>query len=261
MRVGTAGWGLTRATADAFPGEGSHLERYARVLPCAEINSSFHRSQRAEVYARWADRTPVDFRFAAKLPRPITHQARLRAARAPLQKFVAETSGLGDRLAVLLVQLPPSLAFEPRPAGRFFGLLRGMFGGAVVCEPRHVSWFAAPAERLLVAEQVGRVAADPARCPEAAAPGGWLGPAGDGAGAVVYHRWHGSPRTYWSSYDDDWLQARAAALARWPASADCWCILDNTASGAATANALGLMDRVARVARVAAPGRRGPAGA
>jgi uncharacterized protein YecE (DUF72 family) len=148
--------------------------------------------------------------------------------------------GLDDRLGVLLVQLPPSLAFDARVARRFFGLLAERFGGAVVCEPRHASWFEPAADRLLVTARVGRVAADPARWPAAAAPGGWLGPDGDGAGAVVYHRWHGSPRTYWSSYSDDWLQARAAELARWPAGTDCWCIFDNTAAGAATGNALAL---------------------
>lgn len=240
VAVGTAGWGVPRAVAGAFVAEGSHLARYASRLHCAEINTSFYRPHRPEVYARWAAQTPADFRFAVKLPRAITHDARLRAARVPLSRFLEEVSGLGERLGVLLVQLPPSLFFEPRPARAFFGLLAGMHGGAVVCEPRHASWFGPAADRLLVAMRVGRVAADPARWPAAARPGGWLGPAGDGAGAVVYHRWHGSPRTYWSSYDEAWLRVRSAELAQWPVAADRWCIFDNTASGAAAANALAL---------------------
>jgi uncharacterized protein YecE (DUF72 family) len=240
LRMGTAGWSVPRAVAERFGGEGSHLARYARVLGCAEINTSFYRSHRPEVYARWATQTPPGFRFAVKLPRAITHEGRLRAARAPLELFLAEVAGLGDRLGVLLVQLPPSLAFEARPVGTFFRLLARRFDGAVVCEPRHASWFEATADRALVRWRVGRVAADPARWPAAAVPGGWLGPAGDGAGAVLYHRWHGSPRTYWSAYGDDWLQARAAELARWPAGAERWCIFDNTASGAAASDALRL---------------------
>ena len=244
VHIGTAGWSVPRSAADAFPGAGTHLQRYAQVLNCAEINSSFYRSHRAEVYARWASQTPRGFRFAVKLPRAITHEARLRAARMPLQRFIAEASGLADRLAVVLVQLPPSLAFEPRQARRFFGLLSGMFGGAVVCEPRYRSWFEPAADRLLVAARDGRVAADPARWPAAAVPGGWLGLAGDGVGAVVYHRWHGSPRTYWSTYDNGWLRSRAAELHRWPTAADHWCIFDNTASGAAASNALGLREIV-----------------
>ena len=240
MQIGTAGWSLSRDLAADFLGEGSHLQRYARVLDCVEINSSFHRSHRVAVYERWAASTPSGFRFAAKLPRSITHDARLRRAREPLRRFLSEVAGLGERLAVLLVQLPPSFAFEARPVRAFFRLLRESFAGAVVCEPRHASWFTAAVDHELAALRVGRAAADPARWPEAAQPGGWLGPAGDGRGAVLYHRWHGTPRVYWSRYEAKWLQARASELARWPIAADTWCVFDNTAKGAATVNALEL---------------------
>jgi uncharacterized protein YecE (DUF72 family) len=240
MRIGTAGWTIPRDAAAAFPGEGRHLERYARVLTCAEINSSFHRSHRVEVYERWAASTPRGFRFSVKLPRSITHEGRLRRAREPLRRFLAEAVGLGEKLAVLLVQLPPSFAFEARPVRNFFALLSEVFEGAVVCEPRHASWFTPAADRVLVASHIARAAADPARWPQARHPGGWLGPGGDGRGAVLYHRWHGSPRIYWSRYEPEWLQERARELQRWPADADCWCIFDNTASGAALSNALEL---------------------
>lgn len=240
LRIGTAAWSIPRAVAASFPGEGTHLARYARVLNCAEINSSFYRHHRPEVYARWAAQTPPGFRFAVKLPRQVTHVQRLRAARAPLKRFLDEAAGLGDRLGVLLVQLPPSQPFEARPVRTFFGVLAELFDGPVVCEPRHASWFAPAADRLLVKWGVGRVAADPARLPLAAVPGGWLGPAGDGAGAVLYHRWHGSPRIYYSAYTAPWLQARAAELQAWPRGAQRWCIFDNTASGAAAADALRL---------------------
>jgi len=240
MRIGTAGWSISRDAATSFPGEGRHLERYARVFGCAEINSSFHRSHRIEVYQRWAAQTPPGFRFSVKLPRSISHDARLRRVREPLGKFLDEVAGLGDRLAVLLVQLPPSFEFEPTPVRRFFALLGELFAGAVVCEPRHPSWFTPAADRALVASHVGRVAADPARASQAHDPGGWLGPAGDGSGAVVYHRWHGAPRMYWSRYELAWVEARAQELKRWPADADCWCVFDNTAGGGAVSNALEL---------------------
>ena len=245
MRIGTAGWAVSREVAASFPGEGSHLARYARVLACAEINSSFHRSHRPAVYERWAAQTPPQFRFSAKVPRAITHDGRLRRARGPLERFVDEARALGDRLAVLLVQLPPSFAFEARPVRAFFELAHRTFDGPIVCEPRHPSWFEAAADRALVAARVGRVATDPVRSPAAAMPGGWLGPAGDGRGAVVYHRWHGVPVTYRSRYDAAWIAARAAELARWPPEADVWCIFDNTASSAAIVNALELRDAVA----------------
>ena len=248
MRIGTAGWSIARDAALSFPGEGQHLARYARVLGCAEINSSFHRSHRVEVYERWAAQTPPCFRFSVKVPRSITHEGHLRSAREPLLRFLAEAGGLGDRLAVLLVQLPPSFAFEAQPARRFFGLLAELFAGSVVCEPRHPSWFAPAADRALVACRVGRVGADPARCPPAAEPGGWLGAEGDGRGAVVYYRWHGAPRMYWSRYEPGWVREQADRIARWPADADCWCIFDNTAGGGAISNALELRSMLGPIA-------------
>ena len=258
MPIGTAGWSIPRNDAAAFPGDGQHLARYARVLGCAEINTSFYRSHRAEVYERWAGLTPPGFRFAVKLPRTITHDGRLRRARGPLVRFMAEVAGLGNRLAVLLVQLPPSLVFEARPVRTFFELLAEHHAGAVVCEPRHASWFTASADALLAKLHVARAAADPADLAAAARPGGLLAPAGDGRGAVLYHRWHGSPRMYWSRYETDWLRARAAELAAWPEDADRWCIFDNTAGGFAAANALelaGLMRSAGRPARPAATPR------
>lgn len=240
MRIGTAGWSLSREVTAEFEGDGSHLQRYARVLNCVEINSSFHRAHRFTVYERCAASTPISFRFSVKLPRSITHDGRLRSAREPLKRFLGEVSGLGKRLAVVLVQLPPSFAFEARPVRAFFRLFRNSYAGSVVCEPRHISWFEPVADRELVAMGVGRAAANPARWCEAALPGGWLGPAGDGRGAVLYHRWHGEPRVYWSRYQHPWLRERAAELASWPGDADRWCIFDNTASGAAVVNALEL---------------------
>ena len=114
--VATAGWSIPRTVATQFPGEGTHLKRYARVLRGVEINSSFYRDHSSDTYARWAAQTPRTFRFAVKVPRTITHDARLRGARRPLEQFLLGVRGLGARLGPLLVQLPASHLYEPRVA-------------------------------------------------------------------------------------------------------------------------------------------------
>ena len=230
--VGTAGWTIGRAVATAFAGEGTHLQRYARVLPGAEINSSFHRPHAPATYARWADSTPQSFRFAVKLPRTITHDAKLRRARLPLERFLAETAALGAKRGPLLVQLPPSFAFDRRVVAGFFELLRDRFRGDVVCEPRHATWFDARADALLADYRVARVAADPAVAPGGDRPGGWRG--------LSYYRLHGSPRRYWSRYEPAFLARIAELMRAEPAHVAVWCIFDNTASGAAIENALTL---------------------
>lgn len=227
--VGTAGWSIPLAAADRCSGEGTHLQRYSRVFGCAEINSSFHRPHAVTTYGKWANSTPPDFRFAVKIPRTITHDQQLRRARSPLAQFLTETAGLGDKRGPLLAQLPPSLSFDARVAGRFFELLRADYGGFLVCEPRDETWFSARAEALLVRFEVGRVAADPPPAAGADLPGGWPG--------IVYHRLHGAPRKYWSKYDSEYLGALGRALRSVPSSVDAWCVFDNTASGAALENA------------------------
>src|SRR4051812_17903999 len=110
-RVGTAGWSIPRAFAMRAPGDGTNLQRYARILDCCEINSSFHRPHRPAVYERWAASTPPAFRFAVKLPRTITHDLELRRTAGLLDVFLAECAGLGEKRGPLLVQLPPSFEF------------------------------------------------------------------------------------------------------------------------------------------------------
>ena len=227
--IGTAGWSIPRASAEHCPGDGTHLQRYARVFRAAEINSSFHRPHSAETYRKWARSTGLSFRFAVKLPRTITHDLKLRVARNPLEQFLSESAGLGVRRGPLLVQLPPSLEFEKRAARAFFDLLRSRFDGFVVCEPRHPTWFSAAAEASLVRFEVARVAADPPPVPGADLPGGWPG--------IVYYRLHGSPDKYWSRYEADYIAKLAGALKQVPATVPAWCIFDNTASGAALENA------------------------
>ncbi len=235
LRIGTAGWSIPRAVAGAFPGEGSHLSRYAAILPAAEINSSFHRPHAETVYRKWAASTPPHFRFAVKVPRTITHEGKLRRVRLPLERFLAESAGLGDRRGPLLVQLPPSFAFDRRVVGRFFDTVRASWEGDVVCEPRHPSWFDTAPDRLLAAVRVARVAADPAPAPGAERPGGWPG--------LIYYRLHGSPRKYWSKYEEPFLDRLHAELAAVPAGIPAWCIFDNTASGAALQDAYALWNR------------------
>lgn len=219
--------------AGEVPAGGSHLERYARRLNAVEINSSFYRPHQHKTYARWAQSTPPGFRFAVKLPKAITHEARLADCGAQLDRFIAEVAGLGDKLGVLLVQLPPSLAFHEDVADVFFDTLRARTDAAVALEPRHASWFAPRMEAWLAARQIARVAADPAPAEGAGEPGGWRG--------LAYYRWHGAPRIYYSDYDAAALAALARQLAAEQARGTAvWCIFDNTALGHALGNALAL---------------------
>lgn len=234
IRIGTAGWSIPRRVADAFPRGGSGLERYAARFDAAEINSTFYRSHRPGTLARWAATVPGGFRFAVKAPKAITHEARLEGCAELLARFLGEIEELGSKLGPVLVQLPPTLAFDRAAATGFFEDLRVRFAGPVACEPRHASWFEIDAEAVLSGLKVARVAADPARVPAAAIPGGW--------GGLKYWRLHGSPRVYYDSYGPEAIARLADDLHT--SSVEAWSMFDNTASGAAAANALELRARL-----------------
>ena len=236
--VGCAGWNLRKEFSHMFPAEGTHLQRYAQILNCVEINSSFYRSHQRKTYERWAESTPADFRFSVKLPKQITHVRGPSDIEDRLEQFIEEVSGLKDKLGTILVQLPPSAQFSLQGAAEILGQLRLRIDTPIACEPRHPSWFQPAAEKFMKELSVDRVAADPSLVSEAANPGG--------RGHHSYFRWHGSPRMYYSEYDEHTLRKLADCLnATAQTGQTVWCIFDNTATGAAQKNALEMLDLVA----------------
>jgi uncharacterized protein YecE (DUF72 family) len=235
--VGTAGWSIHSQYLAQFPPGGTHLERYARGLNAVEINSSFYRPHRRATYERWAASVGPAFRFSVKVPKAITHERKLVDCDDLLDRFLDETAGLAEKLGVLLVQLPPSFAFDAAVAGAFFRDLRRRTPVAIACEPRHATWFTPACDALLSKHRIARVAADPARVPNAGLPGGWPG--------LAYFRWHGTPRLYWSDYDAEALNRLVDQMARQRTNgAVTWCIFDNTAQSFALGNAISVTGAV-----------------
>ncbi|NYD89080.1 DUF72 domain-containing protein [Sphingomonas melonis] len=247
--IGTAGWAIPANDRPSFPAEGTALERYAAVMPCLEVNSSFHRSHRRGTWERWAASVPDGFRFSAKIPKEISHVRRLVDATDALDRFLSEAGGLGGKLLVILLQLPPSFAFDVSLISSFLRAASLRTDARIVCEPRHASWFTQEADTLLVDHEVARAAADPAKVPEAAQSGGWRG--------ISYHRLHGSPVMYRSAYGEERLRSYASEIAAdLAAGRQTWCIFDNTASSAALGDALILMRLLGCASSATHPVRR-----
>jgi uncharacterized protein YecE (DUF72 family) len=232
IMIGTAGWSIPRQNAEAFPQVGTALERYSAVFPVTEINSSFHRPHKRSTWDRWGDSVPPGFRFSAKIPKEITHQQKLVDCSDALQSFIAAADGLGEKLAILLVQLPPRLSFDEAVAAQFFTELGTRTPAMVACDARNPAWFSDEADALLNELRVARVVADPPICERARSPGGWTG--------LTYVRLHGSPMMYRSSYADR-IETLAERLHEYGADErEVWCIFDNTASSAAAGDAITL---------------------
>lgn len=237
IRIGCAGWSIASRHAPLF-GEGdSMLARYATRFPVVEVNSTFYRAHRPETFVRWASAVPARFRFSVKLPKAITHEARMARSGPAIHRFANEVAGLGRKLGGVLVQLPPSLAFDARVAGTFFRQMRQAFEAPIACEPRHATWFEPKVDALWLRHDIARVRADPAKPEGAGLPGE--------SGAWRYFRLHGAPRMYYDNYDCARLasfahELRASATSRHPA----WCIFDNTAHSHAVPDALSLQSLI-----------------
>lgn len=228
IRVGCAGWTVPRQHAALFQSDGSHLSRFASTFNCVEVNSSFYRVHQPKTYTRWAASVPDDFLFSVKVPKTVTHERKLVDAGDLMTIFLEGVTNLGTKCGPLLFQLPPSLAFNPEVARRFFKEFRSSYSAAAVCEPRHQSWFTSQACDLLKTFKIGRVAADPSVA-ATFEPGSYK--------KTVYYRLHGSPDVYYSSYSRPYLETLIDKLRSHHDAETIWCIFDNTAAGWAVENA------------------------
>lgn len=230
--IGTAAWSIPAPAKPLFGDVGSHLERYARVLKGVEINTSFYRDHKAQTYERWARSVPADFRFTVKLSQVFTHDLALDVEEAELAENLSAILNLGEKLGVILIQLPPKLVFHTKTVRSFFEKFRRSYIGGAVIEPRHISWSSDDALALLKEFHIGKVRADPEPCAS-----DWRFQLE--TSKVLYVRWHGSPVIYESRYekaDLDALSVELSGVAHHFESI--WVVFDNTTFGWATVNAL-----------------------
>ena len=233
--IGTAGWNIPRTTKDYFPEEGTHLERYADVLQCVEINSTFYRDHQVKTFEKWASMTPDTFRFSVKLNQRFTHETE-KFNPQELAQVLEGYTALGEKLGVMLLQFPGTLPFDPFFIENLLESIRQSYLGSIVIEPRNNSWKCPEALELMKDFNVSKVVADPEKCE--------FSKRNIDYGGVSYLRYHGQPVIYRSSYGDEVLKELKEKILHSPR--DLWVIFDNTTMGHATENALKLMNMTVR---------------
>lgn len=122
---------------EKFPGD-QMLRYYAERLPTVEINNTFYRMPAEAMLTRWEAEVPANFAFTLKAPRRITHEKRLREAEENVAEFIRRAAALGDKLGVLLFQLPPFLKKDLPRLTDFLNVLPA--GQRVAFEFRNESW-------------------------------------------------------------------------------------------------------------------------
>jgi uncharacterized protein YecE (DUF72 family) len=122
VHVGCQGWNYDDWVTGAAGGRGifypqgtrasSMLEVYARAFETVEVDSTFYAIPSVSTVDGWTRRTPQGFTFSLKLPQEITHERSLRdGSAALLEEFCERIRRLGEKLAVVLIQLPPQFEF------------------------------------------------------------------------------------------------------------------------------------------------------
>jgi len=160
------GWSIPGKDSDRFAGAGSALERYASRFRGSRSTRPFTAPtlrDLAEMGRQSPRRFPVRGQDSGEDHPPAQAGRLLRSA----PRLVAEEGGLGDKLGVLLLQLPSRLAFDASLVGAFLDESLPLIRAHPVCEPRHPSWFDEPAQALLATREIARVAAHPACVPAA----------------------------------------------------------------------------------------------
>ena len=191
------------------------------------MNATFYREAKAATFEKWRETVPSPFLFSVKMSRFITHIKRLKVERTSIERFLTNVSVLADKLGVILIQLPPSLTFDPGLVADFFGFLDPACRYTI--EARHESFvsdgfFSMLEERNLawcISETAGRFPYSEAITAD-----------------FVYVRLHGRERLYASSYREDELRGIHEKAAAW--GKETFVYFDNDFMGYAPQNALAL---------------------
>lgn len=239
--LGTSGYSYSHWRGNFYPLE---LERdkwlsfYAQEFNAVELNVTFYRLPRPSTWKKWQELTPPAFAFAVKGHQNITHQKRLREVEEELDRFLTNASLLGEKLHLILWQLPPGARAEEERLESFCQLLKG-HPVASTCrhafEFRHPSWFREEIYALLRRFNFALCWADAPRWPRVE----------EVTADFVYLRFHGHERLYASCYPteilDRWAQVIRQQL---NAGRDVYAFFNNDAAGYAVANARELQELV-----------------
>lgn len=238
--IGTSGWNYDH-WQHFYTGvkRKDRLRHYARQYNAVEINSTFYRLQSQRTFERWREETPHSFRFSIKGNKFVTHNKKLLDPDNSIKLEHKTALGLGNKLSVVLWQLPAGFHKHIDRLRVFAQALESWGSVRHVVEFRHPSWFDGEVSDCLSAFGIANCLSDAASWPM------WEAVTTD----LVYVRLHGRTRTYCSSYSKTSLIKWASAIDQWRRSGKTVHVyFDNDAEGAAPRDAKRLMETLAAAA-------------
>jgi uncharacterized protein YecE (DUF72 family) len=234
VHIGTSGWSYDHWENVLYPPGTPPRDRlayYVGNFGTVELNASFYRWPRTVSFASWRRRLPHGFQLSVKAPRGLTHAKKLYSPEVWIDRIAQCWHELGDRRAVLLVQLPPAMERDDGRLTYFLDRLPDWIRVAV--EFRHDSWHAD--EMFLLLERHGA-----AYC---VMSGANLPCILRATSSFVYLRMHGPDpeHLYGGSYSDADLSWWADRIRKWRHSGkEVFVYFNNDGGGNAVRNAFTL---------------------
>jgi uncharacterized protein YecE (DUF72 family) len=231
IHIGTSGWSYDHWEGVLYPpglppARRRHL--YVQHFGTVELNASFYRWPRTATFAGWRAGLPEGFLMSVKAPRGLTHGRRLYAPEAWIERMTQCWHELGDKRAVLLLQLAPQ---HSRDDARLRYLLERLPPWMrVAVEFRHPSWHDEAVFALLEQHQAAYCVMSGARLPCVLRA----------TAGHVYVRMHGPDpeHLYAGSYSDADLWWWTERLREWDdAGRDVFVYFNNDGDGHAVRNA------------------------
>jgi uncharacterized protein YecE (DUF72 family) len=205
------------------------FEFYAGQFPTLELNVTFYRFPRLEVLRTWYDKAPVEFRFAVKAPKAITHFKQFHGTVDMLTDFYTTIrTGLQEKLGPVLFQFPPRFRYQPERLARVLDQLDPGFDN--VLEFRHPGWWCEEVYAALRKRGVTFCGMSYPGLPDEPVV----------TSPLVYYRFHGVPDLYRSSYTEAELSAFSREVTGVAGVNSLWCYFNNDAAVAAIPNARSL---------------------
>ncbi|MGC8644853.1 MAG: DUF72 domain-containing protein [Thermoplasmata archaeon] len=224
--IGCSGWFYTHWSGTFYP-QGMPTKNwfryYASLFDTVELNSTFYSFPNSKRAAAWYRSSPKDFRYSVKMNRMVTHVKRLGNVDDDVSRFKEAISPLREKLACILVQLPPSFRFTKENLDRVFGVVEGE--RRVFVEFRHSSWYSQEALDVLRRKGIRAVTVSMKGLPFI------LPDYGD-----VYVRMHGDVNGYATDYSDERLKELGKRLVG--RHEDAYIYFNNDYHGFAPKNAL-----------------------
>ncbi|MFQ6103006.1 MAG: DUF72 domain-containing protein [Candidatus Glassbacteria bacterium] len=233
--VGTSGWSYPSWKGLFYPEDCPQrkwFDYYSDTFMTVEVNATFYRFFKDETYHNWRDRAPGGFRYVLKAPRLITHRKYLIDAEREIKRFWESALLLEDRLGLVLLQLAPSIPYEP---GRLKKALLAFDDPTrVAVEFRHKRWLTKETKSLL--EEVGAIFCS-ADSPKSELME-WV------TSGVAYIRLHGRKKWYSHDYSDEELRGVAELAKRMAdqGAKTVYVFFNNDVGGHAPKNALSLIE-------------------